>query len=324
MSLKGKEFTILHVEDDSTLATLVRTVFKKFGFRGNMISAGGVEEALDLLGERERNREPVNLILVDMQLPDGSGLDVIREVKTDPAWRTTPVIVLSSELTPGIVNAAYALGANCYVSKNPETKGVFDSLRALYANWLESALLPQAFPRDRLQDALSRAIRLRARTAEFYISLARVFEGNPEMGFWLDRSLNEGNLSNLLAFFQPKLSEKDVPPATIERLAGMQVQVQHALNTAEERLQRTPAPRPDEAYRWVLDLMGVLNEEVVAEVIGCLFPKGPEATTALKARAAIQLKELADHILERTEEPELRQRAESLLSVAGRIKEVAG
>jgi len=85
-----------------------------------------------------------------------------------------------------------------------------------------------------------------------------------------------------------------------------------------------PAPRPDEVYRWVLDLIGALNEEVVAEVIGCLFPKGPEATTALKARAAIQLKELADHILERTEEPELRQRAESLLSVAGRIKEVAG
>jgi hypothetical protein len=41
MSLKDKEFTILHVEDDSTLATLVRTVFQKFGFRGNMITAGG-------------------------------------------------------------------------------------------------------------------------------------------------------------------------------------------------------------------------------------------------------------------------------------------
>ena len=319
MSLKDKEFTILHVEDDPILAKLVRTAFQKFGFQGNMLSAGRVVEALNLLAERERNREPVNLILVDMQLPDGTGLDVIREVKTDPAWRLTPVIVLSSELAPGTINAAYALGANCYVSKNPVTKGVLESLRALYANWLEGALLPEVFFRDRLQDALSRAIHLRARTAEFYISLARVFEGKPEMGFWLDRSLNECNLSNLLAFFQPKVCEKDVSPATIERLTDMQVQVQHALNTAEERLQRTLAPSPAEVYRWVLDFMGALNEQVVAEVMGCLFPKGPEATKALKARASIQLKELAIHILDRTEEPELREQAVRLRDWADQI-----
>jgi CheY-like chemotaxis protein len=319
MSMTDKEFTILHVEDDPTLANLIRLTFQKFGFQGKMISAGRVDEAIDLLEEKERNREPINLILVDMQLPDGTGLDVIRAVKTDPVWRMTPVIVLSSELTPGMINAAYALGANCYVSKNPETKGVFESLRALYANWLESAVLPDAFPRDRLQDALSRAIYLRARTAEFYISLARVFEGEPEMGFWLDRSLNEGNLSNLLAFFQSKLTEEDMSTAMLERLAGMQIQVQHALNTAEENLQRTPDPRPEEVYRWVLDLMRALNDEVVTEVIGCLFPKGPEATTALRARAAVHLKELAGHILDRTEEPDLRQRAERLNDWAEKI-----
>jgi CheY-like chemotaxis protein len=288
------------VEDDPILVKLVRTAFQKFGFHGNIISAGRVEEALNLLDERERNRKPVNLILVDMKLPDGTGLDVIRHVKTDPAWRMTPVIVLSSELAPGTIDAAYALGANCYVSKNPATKGVFESLHVLYASWLESALLPEVSSRDHLQDALSRAIHLRARTAEFYFSLARVFEGKPEMSFWLDRSLNEGNLANLLAFIQPKLSEKDVPTATIERLTDMQVDVQHALHKAEECLKRTPAPLSAEVYRWVLDFMGALNEEVIAEVIGCFFPKGPEATRALKARAAIQLKELASHILERT------------------------
>ncbi len=312
MSLKEKEFTILHVEDDPSLAKLVRIAFHEFGFRGNIITAGRVDEALDLLEERERKCEPVNLILVDMQLPDGTGLDVIRRVKTDPAWRMTPVIVLSSELAPGTINAAYVLGANCFVSKNSKTKGGFESLRALYASWLECAILPEVFPRDRLQDALSRAIHVRARTAEFYISLARVFEGTPEMGFWLDRSLNEGNMSNLLAFLQPKLSERDVSPAMLERLTDMQVRVQHALNATEESLRRTPVPRPAEVYRWVLDFLGALNEEVVAEVIGCLFPKGPEATTALKARAAIQLLELASHILERTEEPELRRRAVGL------------
>ena len=319
MSQKDKEFTILHVEDDPALVKLVRTVFQIFGFRGSMITAGRVEEAIDLLGKRERNHEPVNLILVDMQLADGTGLDVIRKVKTDPAWRMTPVIVLSSELAPGTVNAAYALGANCFVSKNSETKGLFESLRTLYASWLENALLPQVIPRDRLQDALTRAIHLRARTVEFYLSLARVFEGKPEMSFWLDRSFNEGNMANLIAFLQPKLSEKDVSAGTIERLNGMQVKVQHALDTAERCLQKNSAPRPSEVYHWVLDLISALNEEVVAEVVGCLFPKGPEAITALKARAAIQLRELAYNILERTKDPELRLQAERVRDWAGKI-----
>jgi hypothetical protein len=103
----------------------------------------------------------------------------------------------------------------------------------------------------------------------------------------------------------------------------MQVQVQHALNTAEERLQRTPPP-PGRGLPLGPRLDGCIERGGRGGGHRLPVPEGSEATTALKVRAAIQLKELADHILDRTEEPELRLRAESLLSVAGRIKEVAG
>lgn len=319
MGLNDKELTILHVEDDPTLNKLVRLTFTSFGFNGTIILAEGVKEALALLDERERNREPVNLIITDMRLPDGTGLDVIREVKTNPAWRTTPALVLSSEVAPGTINAAYALGANCYLPKISKSKSLIETLRALYINWLESPLLPQASHLDRMHTVLFRSVELRARTAEFYMKLARLFDGTPEIEFWLNRALTEGNLSNLLAFFLPVLSEKDASPETIDRCSNMQLQVKNALEAAEACLQRTPAPRTDEVYRWVLDFMDALDEEVVAEVTGCLFPKGPEATTALRARAAVQLKELASHILERTKEPELCRKAGRLLDWAGQI-----
>ena len=105
----------------------------------------------------------------------------------------------------------------------------------------------------------------------------------------------------------------------MDRLDAMQAQVQHALKTAEEYLKKKPAPRPDEVFRWVLNFMAALNEAVVADAMGCLFPKGPEATTAFKTRAAIQLKELASHILERTDAQDLRQQAEKLRDWADRI-----
>jgi undecaprenyl pyrophosphate synthase len=193
-------------------------------------------------------------------------------------------------------------------------------LQSLYKFWLENAKLPRAKFKDRLQETLERAIGLRTRTSEFYLTLAGAFRRkSDEMGFWLDRALNEGNLSNLLAFFRNKLNEGDVPPGTIDRLAEMQAQVRNALQTAEEQSKKTPTPSPALAYQWVLDLADAMDEEVFAETCGYLFPKSPIATAALKARAGTQFKELALHVLKRTEEEKLHQKAASLLERSQRL-----
>lgn len=320
MSSNKAALTILHIEDDPLLAKLVQATFAAFGFRGNMITAGRVDEALELLDARARNRETLDLILVDMELPDGLGLDVIREVKSDPAWQATPVVVLSGETAAAKIKDAYALGANCYIPKILKASSSLNSLRVLYNCWCEAVSLPEHIRRDRLQDALSRSIAFRSRTSDFYLNLARVFDGEPEeMGFWLDRALNEGNMSNLLAFFRNMLSEKDVAAGTIERIADMQVRVRKALATAETRLRRKTGPSPEEAYRLVMDVTGVWDEELIVGIFGCLFPKGPAVTAALKALAASQVEALASHIMEKTKDAELRQRARSLLDWGERL-----
>ncbi|HXY53663.1 MAG TPA: response regulator [Nitrospirota bacterium] len=312
--------TILHVEDDTLLSQLVKTAFDHFGFHGDIITAESVSAAVDVLNEREQKKEPLSLIISDMQLRDGTGLDVIREVKTNPVWRMTPVIVLSNKDNESIINDAYALGASSYIPKVPESKSLLEALANLYQYWLENAKLPRTGSKDLLQEAIERAIGLRTRTSEFYLNLAHATEGVPEeMGFWLNRSLNEGNLANLLAFFRNKLHEKDVPKSTINKLAGMQVKVRDALKKVEMLLQKNPSPRPEMACEWVLELADAMDEEIFAEACGHLFPKSPVATMALKSRAAAHIKELALHILERTEETELRQKAILLLDWSQRL-----
>jgi CheY-like chemotaxis protein len=307
------KLTILHVEDDPHLADLVKASFDRFGFRGDMLSARSVTEATSLLDARVRDRRPVSLIITDMQLPDGTGLDVIREVKTNPTWSMTPIIVLSHDVGECVINEAYALGANCYTPKFAASKDLLTTLQSFYQHWLEDARLPRTVFPDRLQETLERAIGLRARTAEFYLSLARASDGAPdELAFWLDRSLNEGNLSNLLAFFLDKVHEAEVPPGTIDRFAGMQMKVKNALKTAEDLLMGTPAPTAALAYQWTLELTDALDEDVFAEAAGVLFPVSAIATTALKARAATQINELALHILGRTTDEGLRQKAFAL------------
>jgi len=318
MGFNDNALTILHVEDDPALAKLVRIAFENFGFRGEMVAARSVKEALALLEERGRNQETLSLILVDMNLPDGTGLDVIREVKGSPLWQMTPVIVLSSEVDRRVIDDAYALGANSFMPKMTTKKPSLDSLRSLYGCWMEDVFLPQAVSLDRLQEALGRSIRLRSRTSDFYMELARVFEGNDdEMSFWLDRSLTEGNLSNLLAFF--RTTEDDVPPGTVDRFSVMQARVNDALAAVEKGLKQNPHPSTALACRWALELTDALDEEVFAEALGCLFPVSPVATVALKGRAASQLKELAAYVLERSGEAGLREKAGALLDWSQRL-----
>jgi CheY-like chemotaxis protein len=309
-----RDLTILHVEDDREVADLVQKAFERFGFRGGMLSVLSVAEAVGLLEERARGRKPLALILTDMHLPDGTGLDVIREAKAMPAWSVTPVIVLSGDTDAAVVDEAYALGANCYLPKVPTTSAILSPLHSLYQHWLEHAALPRAGFPDRLQEALERALTLRARTAEFYLTLASRFEDAPdEQAFWLDRALNEGNLSNLLAFFLDKTFSTDVPAGMIDRLSQMQTEVRAALEAAETSLKATARPPLSLAYQWAFGFADAVDEEVFAEVVGVLFPVSSVATTALKARAAGQVRDLASHVLGSTTDDGLRRRAEALL-----------
>jgi CheY-like chemotaxis protein len=322
--LISKKLTILHVEDDADLSFIVRVAFKDFGFIGDMITAESVREAMEVLNSRERNQEPLSLIISDMGLPDGSGLDLIREVKTNPYWRMTPVIVLSGELNPGMINDAYALGANSYLPKDPRGGNLVVSLESFYKCWLENVQLPRSAARDRVQEALDRATGLRARTSEFYLDLARRVSEESEIKFWLDRALVEGNLSNLLAFFRDKLSDEDLPAAAVDRLVSYQIRVADSLLTAEKRLKAASSPRPELLYQWVLEQTDAFDEEVFAEAIAALFPKSPSVATALKARAAAQFKALAIHVADHTQQAELRQKAASLLNRAHLLEEVSG
>jgi PAS domain S-box-containing protein len=62
-------------------------------------------------------RQRADLILLDMHLPDGNGLDVLAALRADPALRPVPVIVVSADAMASQVEAALAAGASAYLTK---------------------------------------------------------------------------------------------------------------------------------------------------------------------------------------------------------------
>jgi CheY-like chemotaxis protein len=106
---------ILLVEDDDTNRKLVRIVLS--GARYRISEAASVEQALALL-----QREKPDLLLLDIRLGNGNGLDVIRAVRADPAFDQVPVVAITAQAMKDDENRLLAAGFDAYLSKPIDTR----------------------------------------------------------------------------------------------------------------------------------------------------------------------------------------------------------
>src|SRR4029453_9787327 len=108
-------FHVLAVEDESADAEFIERVGAQNPLAASFRLLRSAEEAKAYLdGDPpfdDRNQHPVpNLILLDLKLRRMSGLDLLRWIRHNPAFRTMPVVVLSGLADANALNRAYELG----------------------------------------------------------------------------------------------------------------------------------------------------------------------------------------------------------------------
>lgn len=138
MAEKKKE--ILLVEDNEDDVELALHAFQKCRMDKDVVVVRDGEAALDYLfrqGEyvARTGGDPM-LILLDLNLPGVSGLEVLRRVKDDPNTRRVPVVVLTTSTEHLDVLGSYDLGANSYIRKPPELSSFNGIVDQLSAYWL--------------------------------------------------------------------------------------------------------------------------------------------------------------------------------------------
>jgi CheY-like chemotaxis protein len=138
---------ILLTEDSIDDATLTIRALTKSGFTNKLYHVKDGAEALDYLycngiyASRNILKRP-KLILLDLKMPKVSGMQVLEKIKSDPDFKSIPVVILTSSKEDPDVKKCYELGANSYIVKPVDSDKFFLAIKEIGMYWMILSELP--------------------------------------------------------------------------------------------------------------------------------------------------------------------------------------
>lgn len=140
-----KRIEVLLVEDHLADVRLILEALRDGGREHHVHHVRDGIEALALLRREppfKRARRP-DVILLDLNLPRMDGRELLGVIKSDPEFATIPVVVLTTSNDEKDVARAYALRANCFVTKPLDYGSLRDVVRAIEGFWLSVVRYPR-------------------------------------------------------------------------------------------------------------------------------------------------------------------------------------
>ena len=135
MSNDGKPVTIIMIEDDEGHARLIEKNIRRAGVANQIVPFTNGTDALAYLmgpdGTGVANKGRQLLVLLDLNLPDMTGVDILEKVKGNEHTRRSPVVVLTTTDDQREIQRCYDLGANVYITKPVDYDGFANAIRQL-------------------------------------------------------------------------------------------------------------------------------------------------------------------------------------------------
>jgi len=133
---------LLLVDDSEDELVLMQMGLKRAGVVVPQVVAHSGDEALDYLfargphAGRDTSVRP-RLVLMDLHMPGKSGVDVLREIRANPATADLRVVIFSSSDDPAEMIDAHAKGANSYLCKPLSVTGMQHTIKQIRQFWLD-------------------------------------------------------------------------------------------------------------------------------------------------------------------------------------------
>lgn len=119
---------VLLVDDSTTVRMVIAAELREAGFRVTPVpTLDAARRALAQAG----SREAIDLMILDLSLPDGDGIDLLQEIRRDPAYADLPVMILSGDARFGSRLRGLGVGADDFVGKPHSKAYLIGRARAL-------------------------------------------------------------------------------------------------------------------------------------------------------------------------------------------------
>jgi CheY-like chemotaxis protein len=123
------------IEDDEGHARLIERNVRRAGVNNDIVPFSNGTDALAYLfgpdGSGEVSAGRHLLILLDLNLPDMTGIDILAKIKANPHTRRSPVVVLTTTDDKREIQRCYDLGCNVYITKPVNYEGFATAIRQL-------------------------------------------------------------------------------------------------------------------------------------------------------------------------------------------------
>ena len=146
----GRPITIVVADDDPDDRMMIEEAFEENRLKNNLAFVEDGEQLIDYLrgegayAEKDR-RNPVGVILLDLNMPRMDGREALKIIKSDPELQRIPVVVLTTSKAEEDILRTYDLGVSSFITKPVTFDALVEVVKVLGQYWFEIVALPSDF-----------------------------------------------------------------------------------------------------------------------------------------------------------------------------------
>ncbi len=144
--LNDQPFKILMLEDDMDDRYITEAFFTEKGYNIQLEFLEFSDTTIRHLEDQHSSGSLPNLIILDLNMPRRSGMEVLKEIKSHQSLRFIPVVIVSGTAFPREVKECYSLGANSFIQKPVSDQLTNSKIESFIQYWFNIVELPALQP----------------------------------------------------------------------------------------------------------------------------------------------------------------------------------